>query len=311
MTDHDQRFKLLLHEFFAEFFRLFFPQWADRFDFDHIEWLDKEVFFDPPQGEKGFLDLVAKLPTRQAIAGQRPGESESWIALLHVEIEYRDSVALLRPRFLDYYHTLRKRHRVPVLPIGLFLRVGLDGLGWDMYVERVWELPVLWFAYQYVGLPGLDGQRYVQRDNWLGVALATLMEVPEERRAWLAGEALRRLQACPEDDWRKFLLSECVQAYANLNEAQQREFEQLLETEPYRGVKAMGTTWFEQGEAKGEAKGLERGKREMLQLQLEELYGPLSPPTRARLASWSPERLAELGRSILRAKSLKELGLDD
>jgi hypothetical protein len=69
----------------------------------------------------------------------------------------------------------------------------------------------------------------------------------------------------------------------------------------------MGTTWFEQGEAKGR----ERGQRDLIQLQLEELYGPLSAPTRARLASWSTERLAELGRSILRAKSLKELGLDD
>ena len=33
MADHDQRFKSLLKAFFAEFFQVFFPAWADRFDF--------------------------------------------------------------------------------------------------------------------------------------------------------------------------------------------------------------------------------------------------------------------------------------
>ena len=33
MVDHDQRFKSLLKAFFAEFFQMFFPAWADRFDF--------------------------------------------------------------------------------------------------------------------------------------------------------------------------------------------------------------------------------------------------------------------------------------
>src|SRR6266446_1992381 len=89
MADHDQRFKNLLHEFFEAFMRLFFPQWAARFDFSGIEWLDKEVFTDPPHGERRFLDVEAKLPTRQVVPAQRPGEENSWIALVHVEIEHR------------------------------------------------------------------------------------------------------------------------------------------------------------------------------------------------------------------------------
>ncbi len=43
---HDARFKRLLQEFFAEFFWLFFPTWAARFDFGEIEWLDKEILSD-------------------------------------------------------------------------------------------------------------------------------------------------------------------------------------------------------------------------------------------------------------------------
>ncbi len=49
MADHDQRFKNLLQEFFAEFVQLFFPDWAGRFDFAGLEWLNAEVFPDPPQ----------------------------------------------------------------------------------------------------------------------------------------------------------------------------------------------------------------------------------------------------------------------
>ena len=30
----------------------------------------------------------------------------------------------------DYYWMMRSRYRLPVLPIGLYLRVGLDGVGW-------------------------------------------------------------------------------------------------------------------------------------------------------------------------------------
>ena len=57
MADQDQRFKVLLQEFFAEFFQLFFPDWLARFDFTRVDWLDKEAFSDPPQGERPYLDL--------------------------------------------------------------------------------------------------------------------------------------------------------------------------------------------------------------------------------------------------------------
>jgi hypothetical protein len=49
-------------------------------------------------------------------------------------------------------------------------------------------------------LPALEGVEYVQGENWLGVALAALMKIPEERIAWLGAEALRRIQAAPVSD---------------------------------------------------------------------------------------------------------------
>jgi hypothetical protein len=156
------------------------------------------------------------------------------------------------------------------------------------------------------------------------------MRIPRERAAWLGAEALRRIQAAPLTDQQRFLLGECVQAYLPLDAEQQREFERLIATESYRGVQAMNTTWYEKGLEKGlekgrdEAralnttwyekgleKGLEKGRREVLRDQLEEKFGPLSPQVEERLQQLGTERLVELTKAVLRAQSLRELGLED
>ncbi len=307
MSDHDQRFKTLLREFFAEFFLLFFAAWAERFNFTQIEWLDKEVFPEPPQGKRRFLDLVAKIATRQGVAGQRPGQQDSWIALIHVEIEHADTVAPLRPRVHHYYQHLRERHGLPVLPIGVYLRVGLDGVGIDAYEEYFWELRTVHFQYLYVGLPALDAVQYVQSENWLGVALSALMRIPKDRQAWLGAEALRRIKDAPLTDQQRFLLGECVQAYLPLDEAQEREFDCLIATEPYQGVRAMRATWTEEAEARG----IERGKRELLHRLIRERFGPLSPLGEERLQALPSQELDELVPAVLKAQSLSELGIED
>lgn len=74
MEDHDQRFKTLLQSMFGDFLRLFFSTWAKRFNLRHIEWLNLELFPDPPKGRRRTLDMVAKLRTRRAVSGQRGGK---------------------------------------------------------------------------------------------------------------------------------------------------------------------------------------------------------------------------------------------
>ncbi len=303
MADHDQRFKSLLREFFAEFFVLFFPQWAERLDSATIEWLDKEVFTDPPEGQRRFLDLVAKLKTRQPIPGQRPGEPEGTIALIHVEIEREDSVQPLRARMYEYYEMLRRQYRLPVLPLALYLQVGLDGMGVDVYEEFFWEQMVLRFEYQYVGLPALDALEYVTRDNWLGVALAALMRIPPERKAWVKAEALRRLVESGESDQRRFLLTECIQAYLPLEGPQRDEYEHLLLSKPYEGVMKTEMTTFE--------RGVVQGQRRLFERLLEQRFGKLTPRIRELLDALSAEVLEEKGLALKDAKSLRDLGLED
>ncbi len=94
-VDHDQRFKTLIRMFFEEFLLLFFQVWADRLDTTAVEWLEKEVFPDAPEGQRHVLDLVAKVRTRQEVAGSRRREPAHWLALVHIEIESPDKIAPL------------------------------------------------------------------------------------------------------------------------------------------------------------------------------------------------------------------------
>ena len=94
-----------------------------------------------------------------------------------------------------------------------------------------WEHRLLRFEYAYVGLPALDGEPYATGENLLGVALSTLMRVPPEKRAELYAEGLKRIARSGENDWRRFLLAECLEAYADLDEAQKERLQALRTTE--------------------------------------------------------------------------------
>ena len=101
--DHDQRFKTLIREFFDDFLLLFFADWAARLDLSSVEWLDKELYHDPPEGSRHVLDLVARVPIATAT---EPTVTAS-LLLVHIEIEAPDRTTQLTPRLPYYYHFLR------------------------------------------------------------------------------------------------------------------------------------------------------------------------------------------------------------
>ena len=65
-------------------------------------------------------------------------------------------------------------------------------------------------------------------------------------------------------------------------------------------------TWFEEGPEKGR----HTGQRQILRALLEERFGTLNETAQQRLEAWPTEQLTDLGRALLRAKSLAELGLE-
>ncbi len=141
------------------------------------------------------------------------------------------------------------------------------------------------------------------------------MRVPAERRAAVHAEALRRLAEAREYEYRRYLLLDCLEAYAALDESQAEELGALLRTERYEGVKTMAVTTFEkgvqQGVQQGVEQGLQQGWRSAVTSMLEARFGPLGPGVRDRLERLGPDRLKALTREALTASSLRELGLAD
>jgi hypothetical protein len=307
-SDHDQRFKALIREFFADFLTLFFADWAARFDLSAIEWLDKELLPDPPEGARHLLDLVARLRVTQS-AGHADPDPATWLALVHIEVEAPQKTTLLKPRLPGYYLHLRDHYGLPVLPVVVYLKVGLNGIGVDTVTEQFWELETLKFSYLYVGLPALDAEAYVHGDNWLGVALAALMRLPPDRVAELGAEALRRISEAPLGDQKRFLLAECVQAYLPLDAQQQAVYQRIMEGERYSGVQAMNRTVRDEGIEEG----LERGRRLALLGAVERLlarkFRDLPPDLPDRIRRLSDDQLDQLIIDAAFATSLAELGL--
>jgi hypothetical protein len=300
MDDHDQRLKVLLREFLPEFFALFFPDWAGRFDFTGAEFLDQEAFLDPPQGEKRLLDVVAKVATRESVPDPGGRETDHWLVVVHIEVESARSAVDIRPRMWQYYDFLRRQHRLPVLPICLFLRVGLDGIGWDAYEERFWDHPLLRFEYSYVGLPTLDGPTYANGPNLLGVALSALMKLPAADRARIKAEGLDRIARSRENDAKKYLLTECFDNYLALTPAQAAEYERM-QAERFVEGKVMATSFEERGRVKG--------VREVVRKQLDKKFGPLGPDVIQRLEDLPIEKVEDIALAFHEAKSLDDLGL--
>jgi hypothetical protein len=311
-VDHDQRFKALIREFFRDFLRLFFAEWAERFDLDTVEWLDTEILPDPPEGSRHVLDLVARVTTREPVENRKNEESEKWIALLHIEIESPDRTTNLKPRLPGYYIHLGDRYGLPVLPIVLYLKVGLDGIGIDTYEQRFWELTVLRFSYLYVGLPGLEALQYVIGDNWLGVALSALMRIPPEKVSWLGLEALRRIGESSLNEQQKFLLRDCVEAYLPLDERHKGEFEKLMAATPEQRVQSMNKTTYDRGLEKGLEQGIEKGIEKGLQTTLlrqgSKRFGPPTPELESRIRSiQNISQLEAMTEKILDSQSWNEL----
>jgi hypothetical protein len=317
MTDHDQLLKSFLKSFLAEFFAIFFPDWAARFDFSHVEWLDQEVFPDPPDGSRHVVDLVAKLKTKHSMGPDAGRPSDKWLSLIHVEIESADSVNPLRERMHWYWSNLRERHKCPVLPLAVYLNVGLQGLGVDSYGEDFGPLDVLRFKYLYVGMPALNGIEYLKRGDEVAASLITLMRVPDDQlpvAAWAAQECVAQSERTEQE---KFLLLRMIETYLQFRTPDQEQaYLQLKNEATYREASQMAVTTYDKGVAEGRQQGLEQAteqatqrQREMVAALLVKKFHVLPANVRERLDELSFDDLTDLYPRIFDAASLDELQL--
>jgi hypothetical protein len=93
MADHDQRLKAILRECLAEAVQLVHSPWSEGLLFGQAEWLQQELFPDPPAGERRSVDRVAQVP-----------HSTHTHVLIHIEVETAEALTSLRDRMPRYHH---------------------------------------------------------------------------------------------------------------------------------------------------------------------------------------------------------------
>jgi len=61
---------------------------------------------------------------------------------------------------------------------------------------------------------------------------------------------------------KRFLLSDCLQAYLTLDEAGRELYERMTKAEPYSRIEAMNKTPYDHGMERGIERGIEQGREE-------------------------------------------------
>jgi hypothetical protein len=292
MADHDQRLKSAIRDDLPALLALAAPEWATAVE-AVVEWLDQELFPDPPAGERRLIDMVARISLRDG--GQ---------ALAHVEAESTDSLTSLRERMLRYRPFLRNKHGLQVLSVGVYMQVGLEGVGWDEAREEFGGELLDLTRWRYLGLPALDGTVYATGDNLLGVALVGLMRVLDADKPRVKADAMRRLAEAELPTLRRYLLMEMIEAYMPLGGPLIQQYQDLLVKKEYSAVLKIGETTFERGE--------KQGRRDVVREQLEAKFGTLPEAVARRLAEWPIERVNATARALLAPDAtLASLGLVD
>jgi len=104
---------------------------------------------------------------------------------------------------------------------------------------------------------------------------------------------LKRIAISGENDWRQYLLAECLESYTKLDETQSRQFNELLENERYKEAKPVMITSYERGIMEGVNRGKLEGKmegkiealRDMALLQMDARFGPLAASLQQRVGA--------------------------
>jgi hypothetical protein len=290
---HDKLFKELLHAFFVEFLQLFFPEVAARLDFTRVEFLDRELFTDIPEGSRREADVVAQVLTLD-------GQPE--LILVHIEVQAKRARAFPY-RMFEYYALLRLRYKVPVFPVVLYLAPGAGGLTREEYTEGLFGEDILRFRYRAIGLPDLSADDYREQANPLA-ALSALMQPSQLGRLVQKYRSIRQALASPVDEARKALLVNLIEQYLPLNAEEETEFAQLLGQADTQEVKEMLTVY--------EERGIVKGKRDTLQRLLRRKFGDLPEAMITKIQAIQTEaELDILFDQALDANSLEEIGMSD
>ena len=263
-TTHDQNFKNLILDFTLAAVRFFGgPEGWDIPDDAVFTPLRQEQLKYMLSDSHHELDtpLEVRLPG---------GEREAIVYVLEEDTEPRDFSIHRLSHYVLEVAELNKTRRV--VPIVIFLRAGEVETELVLGTERETYLKSTYIACH---LARLNALQFLQSENIVARILLPCMHSPADRRVEVVARAIEGVITLEANIHKQQKYVGFVGRYAGLSAQQRVELERVVEQKPWR-PKMMG--WFEEAEAKGEAKG---GAK--LVLRLLELRGLTPTPEQRTL----------------------------
>ncbi|MEB1808336.1 MAG: transposase [Bacillaceae bacterium] len=249
-NNHDHWFKELLSTFFEEFILAFFPDVYEHLDFQHITFLNQEVFTDIIEGSKGIVNLLVETKLK----------GEDAIIIVHIENQssYEKN---FHQRMFFYFSRLYEKYKRPIVPIAIF--------SYDKnkpeHNSLIMSFPfknVLSFQYLTLQLKQKNWRDYINQPNPAALALLGKMGYEPQEKVKIKFEFLRMLIQLELDPGRQKLVHGIFEKYHKLSKQEELQLKKVLTQIPNDEVKhimELMTSWEKKGFDKGIAQGIKKG----------------------------------------------------
>ncbi|PZD73838.1 hypothetical protein C1752_01730 [Acaryochloris thomasi RCC1774] len=213
MIEHDRLFKELITTFFVEFIDLFFPKTAVAIDSKTIEFLDqgKEA-----EADQNSIFVKTRLRMREACF---------WIS---IESQGKSDIDFNR-RIFHKYAQLDATYNLPIYPIILFPIDPPQRPEPNYYRVEFVDRKVMDFNFLTLQMSRLNWRDFLKRRNPVAAALMTTMNVKISDKPAVKAECLRLLATLKLDAGRLKVVSNFIDTYLKLSEAEEQVFKREVE----------------------------------------------------------------------------------
>lgn len=263
----DQFFKELIVEFLVELMELFFPNIAQRLDFTRKRDLNKDLYTDSLKGSERFIDMLLEVLVKDPppdyillhIESQQEKRFDFSTRMLayHILIYAREIENHRSERFTrEEFKAWQKRKQI--FPF-VFCNYPLEK-GIKVEQHKV-GLPnaQLMCEYTCISLPMLSALEYLQKDNVVVCALATMMDTKGFSKPELKATCYRKLVPYLLNLTRRKIniIVHAIETYLDLTDKEEQSYQKLIK-EMFPEVNKMITNPLVE---RGLQQGLQQGRQ--------------------------------------------------
>lgn len=257
-TKHDQLHKKLIHTFFEEFLKVFFPAVHEQVDFHAIKPISEEVYTDIVEGETRRLDIVVETKIRNTDV----------VIIVHIEPQSYVQ-RHFHERMFHYFSLLYNKYRRPIVPIAVFSYK--ENWEKNKYTMEFPFLHVLTFNFLTLHLKKENWRDYIRSDNPAAAALLSKMGYDEGEKIEVKKEFLRMLTRMELDPAKQRLIYGFFETYLKLSEEEEeklmKEIRDLPEAEK---ILEIPISYEEKGKELGRKEGRVEGVKQVAMEMIKE-----------------------------------------